>query len=119
MAELVVRAPNFRGTPITDAVVRELMANEGRKLRKFAQVLVNKGLAGDMTAMREVLDRFEGRVKQQLEHTGAEGGPMVFARANLDSARRVAYLLAQATIQKARETTEPAKEPADAADQEG
>ena len=48
------------------------------KLRKIAEVLVSKAMEGDMTAINAVADRTDGKPMQAVEHTGEDGGPVVF-----------------------------------------
>lgn len=38
--------------------------------------LIGQALAGNVGAYKEIMDRFEGRVNQRVEMTGAEGGPI-------------------------------------------
>jgi hypothetical protein len=56
---------NSEGKPIT-------------KLRKIAEVLVSKAMEGDMAAINAVADRTDGKPMQAVEHTGEDGGPVVF-----------------------------------------
>ena len=56
---------NSEGKPIT-------------KLRKIAEVLVSKAMEGDMAAINAVADRTDGKPIQAVEHTGEDGGPVVF-----------------------------------------
>ena len=50
---------------------------KGKKLQALADALVEQGLAGDVPALKEIGDRLDGRPSQALEHTGANGGPLV------------------------------------------
>lgn len=63
-----------KNKPITEVLNRVLLANDGAKLRKFAESLVDRAIEKDTAAAREVLDRVEGKVAQALEHSGPEGG---------------------------------------------
>lgn len=38
--------------------------------------LIGEAMSGNVGAYKEVMDRFEGRVNQRVEMTGAEGGPL-------------------------------------------
>lgn len=46
---------------------------QNHDLPKLAKALVNKALEGDVTAMKEIGDRLEGKVVQRVEGSG-EGG---------------------------------------------
>lgn len=61
----------------TEAGVRQ-----GDALRKIAEVVVTKALAGDKDAVKEIGDRLDGKPAQSI--TGADGGPV-----QLESIRRV------------------------------
>lgn len=63
-----------RDRAFSDAIRRVVLAKDGEKLRKLATVLVDKGLSGDVTALREIADRIEGKVPQGL--VGPEGGAL-------------------------------------------
>lgn len=62
-----------KNRPITDALRRVLLANDGEKMRQLTDALVNRAINESDTAAKEIFDRIEGRVKQQLEHTGEDG----------------------------------------------
>jgi len=51
---------------ISDALRKHLVQN-GEKVEKLVKVLIDKALEGDMSAMRELLDRLEGKVTQSVE----------------------------------------------------
>jgi len=65
------------------ALHREAQDARGRPTKKLALIadqLVNKAVDGDMAAIREVIDRIEGRPMQTTDntHKGAEG-PIVIS----------------------------------------
>ncbi len=45
-------------------------------LTDVAEKLVDEALNGNMAAIKEVADRIEGKPAQQVELTGADGGPL-------------------------------------------
>jgi hypothetical protein len=47
-----------------------------KKLRKLAQKLVGLGLAGDVSALREIGDRLDGKAKQETEIGSIGGGKL-------------------------------------------
>jgi hypothetical protein len=47
-----------------------------KKIEWLGYKLWAMALAGDMAAIKELLDRTEGKVSQPLEHTGADGKPL-------------------------------------------
>ncbi len=70
--------------PYADKLWREALRRavlkrvEGsQNLDRLAGVVVAKALDGDMVAAKEIGDRLDGKPAQALEHTGAEGGPLV------------------------------------------
>ena len=56
---------------------RDLVAGDGETLRKIAAAQIDRALAGDPMGFDRVSDRLDGKPKQQIEATGADGGPMV------------------------------------------
>lgn len=55
---------------ITQQMIAELKACDGAKLRKVVIALIDKAIEGDIPAIREVIDRAEGRAPQPIEHEG-------------------------------------------------
>lgn len=56
----------------TDALRRAVLENDGKKLRKLADKLVAVAMKGNVHALRELGDRFEGKPAQAI--VGADGG---------------------------------------------
>ena len=48
-----------------------------RRLHIIADKLIEKAQEGDIQAIKELGDRLDGKPKQQVEMTGAEGGDLV------------------------------------------
>lgn len=63
-----------RTKPWRDAIDRALAQDDGKRLRAIAETLLTKAADGDMTAIRELGDRLDGRPAQAI--TGADGGPI-------------------------------------------
>ena len=87
--------------PWSDAIRRALLANDGKKLRALADRLVDRALEGDVSAIREVGDRVEGKARQQMEVTGKDGADLVPQVDMLELARRIGFVLASAANAKA------------------
>jgi len=68
--------------PITDAILRELRVKgpngKDSHLQLAVWKLVQLAIAGDVVAMKAVMDRVEGTPVQALEHTGAAGTALEF-----------------------------------------
>lgn len=65
--------------PFADALRMELAAAgaDHRMLRTIAAKLIEKAQGGDMQAIQELANRTDGKVAQQIVHTGdEEGGPV-------------------------------------------
>lgn len=63
--------------------VQAALARKGKDqweaLTDVAEKLVDEALNGNMAAIKEVADRIEGKAAQQVEVTGADGGPLAIA----------------------------------------
>lgn len=57
-----------------DALNRALLAEDGKKLRALADKLIARAEEGDVTALKEIGDRLDGKPAQAI--TGADGGPV-------------------------------------------
>ena len=64
-----------KNKPWADALNRALLAEDGKKLRALADKLIDKALDGDVTALKEVGDRMDGKAAQAI--TGADGGDLI------------------------------------------
>ena len=74
--------PNGRpkkGHSLSDLLLSAL-AEKGQKgipkRKELMQVLLDMALAGDLDAIKVVLDRSDGKVLEKHQHTGSEGGPI-------------------------------------------
>lgn len=59
------------------AVKRRNSKEEPQALEKLADELVATALAGDVTALKEIGDRLDGKPTQQLQHSGDAQSPLV------------------------------------------
>ena len=57
--------------------VNRRAADGGKALDQLARALVQKGYEGDVSALKEVGDRLDGKATQGIEHKGHDGGPLV------------------------------------------
>ncbi len=64
-----------KNRPWAEAVNRALLADDGKKLRLLADKLIDRALEGDVTALKEIGDRMDGRAAQAI--VGADGGPVI------------------------------------------
>lgn len=62
-----------KNRPITDALRRALLANDAEKMRALTDAFINRAIAESDAAAKEIIERIDGKVMQQLEHTGADG----------------------------------------------
>ena len=60
---------------IRRALDKRSLAEKRDELEKIAEALLDKALAGDVGALRELGDRLEGKANQPI--TGADGAPFV------------------------------------------
>ena len=63
--------------PITDLLRRTILQGDAKKARRIAENLANLAAKGELRAVpaiKEVLDRVEGKVPQGI--VGADGGPL-------------------------------------------
>ena len=59
-----------KGTLWRDALRMEL-AKDKKRIRRLIAALLDKGETGDVTALKEIADRLDGKPTQALEHSGA------------------------------------------------
>jgi hypothetical protein len=71
-----VRRGEQRDKPFREALRMEIAAagENFKRLRVVARALLAKAETGDVSAIREIGDRLDGKPAQALEHTGADGG---------------------------------------------
>jgi len=66
-----------KNRPITEALRRVLLAEDGKKLRELTEAIVKRSIESSDAAAREILERIEGKVPQQVDHGNADGEPFV------------------------------------------
>lgn len=77
------------------ALAKEGKGDADRGLDKIAAQVVKLALAQDIQAIKEIAERFDGKVPAGVEVTGANGGDLVVRDAGtaIGTARRVAYAM--------------------------
>jgi Family of unknown function (DUF5681) len=60
--------------PASERLIRRLLANDEKELAEVIEALVAKAKGGDVPALKEVLDRAEGKVADKVESSGPDGG---------------------------------------------
>ena len=70
-----VGSPN-REKPVRDLLRLAALSSGGRRLRVIVEQLLCKAEAGDLQAIKEVMDRLDGRPAQAQVHSDADGGPL-------------------------------------------
>lgn len=76
------RPPGPGEKPWRDAIRRAVNRHvkgdgDPKALDKLADQLVAQGLTGDVSALKEIGDRLDGKPMQATEHMGEGGGPVV------------------------------------------
>lgn len=66
-----------KNKPWSDALRKALLQSDGARLRRIAEALLKKAEEGDIAALKELGDRVEGRVIQQIEQSGKDGAPLM------------------------------------------
>jgi hypothetical protein len=62
---------------MNDTLRRVLVQDDALRARSIAEALVSKAEDGDVSAIKEVFDRMEGKAIAKTELTGSEGEPIV------------------------------------------
>lgn len=94
-----------------EALTRALLEQDGKKLRRIADRLVAHAANSkkiDLEAIKTVLDRVDGKPRQGVELSGPNGGAISMRDEGsaLGRARRVAYLFAEAALERASKTVQ-------------
>lgn len=63
-----------------DTLRRALLAEDGVKLRSIAEKLIERAEAGDVSALKEIGDRLDGKPAQQIQLSGDEDNPVRFEK---------------------------------------
>lgn len=85
---------NPGGRPKNDesmsAILRQLLATPGKDgvtpREAIMRKLITKAQAGELDAMKLLLERSEGKVPERKEHTGADAGPITITVTYTDRA---------------------------------
>ena len=65
-------------TDMLDAICQEIEPESKKSYGQLAaEALLSKVFGGDVSAFRELCDRVEGKPRQRMEITGAEGSPLM------------------------------------------
>jgi uncharacterized membrane protein len=61
---------------IERALAKRSLNDQNEAIDALAETLLKKVEEGDVSAIKELGDRLEGKPVQALEHSGADGGPL-------------------------------------------
>lgn len=59
--------------PFREALTRAIKQENGKRVREAAEMLLDKAAEGEPWAIKELADRVDGKVAQQIIGSGAEG----------------------------------------------
>lgn len=65
-----------KNRPITDLIRRSLLEDDARRARQLADKLCEMAASGDLSSIKEIMDRIDGKIPQAIEHSGPDGGPV-------------------------------------------
>ena len=74
-----------KNRPITDLIRKALLEDNARRARMLADKLCEMAANGELGAIKEVLDRTEGKVPQAMEHSGPDGSAIMISVASEDT----------------------------------
>ena len=61
-----------------DTLKRALLQADGNKIRAIADALIEKAASGDVSAIRELGDRVDGKPTQQIDQTTEHSGEVTY-----------------------------------------
>lgn len=62
-----------------ETIRRAVLQSDGARLRRIAETLLDKAAEGDISAIKEMGDRLDGKAAQALTLAGGDGGPVEFS----------------------------------------
>lgn len=65
-----------RGAIFNDALRRSIAQDDGKRIRAAAEKLLDLAADGTPWAVRELIDRTDGKAMQAVSLTGGDGGPL-------------------------------------------
>lgn len=65
-----------KNKPWEEALRRALLQQDGKKLRDLAEKLIDRALDGDVTALKEIGDRIDGKPAQSVTLAGDADAPL-------------------------------------------
>jgi hypothetical protein len=84
--------------PFQTALRRKLFANDGRKLGRLADAVINAGLKGNAFMIKEIADRIDGKVPRPLPHVVDDEFP-------LERLSRIEYVIVDPQLPAAKRIT--------------
>ena len=61
-----------------DTLKRALLQADGNKIRAIAEALIEKAASGDVSAIKELGDRVDGKSTQQIDQTTEHSGEVTY-----------------------------------------
>lgn len=67
---------NVKNKPFAEAIQRAIAQDDGKRLRAIAEALLTKAADGDISAIKELADRTDGKAIQQMQLSGDAESPL-------------------------------------------
>lgn len=61
----------------SEAIRRAIVQDDGKRLRMLAEKLLDKAAEGDVSALKELGDRLDGKAHQSIDQTTTHSGEVV------------------------------------------
>jgi hypothetical protein len=68
---------NKKNRPFAEAINRAIAQDDGKRLRLIAEALLTKAADGDISAIKELADRTDGKVAQAIDVGGQPDNPFI------------------------------------------